>query len=551
MKESFRQSMAWLHTWAGLLIGWLLFMMFLTGTAAVFNDEITAWMRPELGRSVDSMRALDLAQARMEEVAGGAESWTITLPSSRYPATRIAWQQRSDTADTGSRTRREVLDSASGTAVVPRETRGGDLFHRLHYRFEFSQPVQRAWWISGAATMFMLVAMITGVIVHRRIFRDLFTFRPQASRQRSWLDAHLLLGVLLLPFHLAIAYSGLVPIMSTVMPWAIVANYGEGESALGQATNVGGARSAYSRERRTQPPRREAAGEPASIPSLKALAAEAHALFGAPLGSIAVRNPGDRNAIVEIVRRPGGELSNRPQRAYFDGLSGALLPTTDSTGTVTRFSAAMYGLHMARFADPLLRWAYFLAGLASTAMIGAGLMVWAVKRRRRYADRVPMGHRWVERLNVASLVGLPIAIASYFWANRLLPVETVDRAAVEVRVFFVAWMLTLAFVAIRPRERAWLEALSIAALSFGALPLLNAVTTDRHLGVSLAARDWLMAGFDLTMLAIGALFAWTAWLVARTSQRPSVSVHGEASHSHGRTLIQQPVNSRIALPPPE
>lgn len=32
MKEGFRQAMAWLHTWTGLIFGWLLFAIFLTGT---------------------------------------------------------------------------------------------------------------------------------------------------------------------------------------------------------------------------------------------------------------------------------------------------------------------------------------------------------------------------------------------------------------------------------------------------------------------------------------------------------------------------------------
>src|SRR3546814_13473285 len=48
VKDSFRQSMAWLHTWTGLLMGWLLFAMFVTGTAAYFQEEITRWMKPEL-----------------------------------------------------------------------------------------------------------------------------------------------------------------------------------------------------------------------------------------------------------------------------------------------------------------------------------------------------------------------------------------------------------------------------------------------------------------------------------------------------------------------
>ena len=41
MKESFRQSMAWLHTWSGLLVCWILFLVFTAGTASYFRDEIS------------------------------------------------------------------------------------------------------------------------------------------------------------------------------------------------------------------------------------------------------------------------------------------------------------------------------------------------------------------------------------------------------------------------------------------------------------------------------------------------------------------------------
>lgn len=40
--------MAWLHTWSGLVVGWVLFFVFVTGTAGYFNSEITRWMQPEL-----------------------------------------------------------------------------------------------------------------------------------------------------------------------------------------------------------------------------------------------------------------------------------------------------------------------------------------------------------------------------------------------------------------------------------------------------------------------------------------------------------------------
>lgn len=85
----------------------------------------------------------------------------------------------------------------------------------------------RVWgrWIVGIATMFMFVAILSGVITHKKIFTDFFTFRPKKG-QRSWLDAHNATAVLALPFHLVITFSGLVLLMFMLMPWGIQAIYG-------------------------------------------------------------------------------------------------------------------------------------------------------------------------------------------------------------------------------------------------------------------------------------------------------------------------------------
>ena len=47
MGATFRQSMAWLHTWTGLTVGWVLYFIFLTGTVGYLNNEVDRWMRPE------------------------------------------------------------------------------------------------------------------------------------------------------------------------------------------------------------------------------------------------------------------------------------------------------------------------------------------------------------------------------------------------------------------------------------------------------------------------------------------------------------------------
>ncbi|WP_051140838.1 hypothetical protein [Azospirillum brasilense] len=117
------------------------------------------------------------------------------------------------------------------------------------------------------------------------------------------------------------------------------------------------------------------------------------------------------------------------------------------------------------------------------------------------------------------MVGLPIAIAAYFWANRLLPAGLAGRETPEALAFFAAWFLAALHPALRGVQRAWGEQLAAAALLWATLPLMNAVTSNAHLGVTLARGLWGVAGIDLTALATGALFALLAWRRFRTAPR--------------------------------
>ena len=46
MFQNFRQSMAWLHTWFGLVIGFVLIVVFFFGSLSVFDREIDRWAIP-------------------------------------------------------------------------------------------------------------------------------------------------------------------------------------------------------------------------------------------------------------------------------------------------------------------------------------------------------------------------------------------------------------------------------------------------------------------------------------------------------------------------
>ena len=182
-----------------------------------------------------------------------------------------------------------------------------------------------------------------------------------------------------------------------------------------------------------------------------------------------------------------------------------------------RFNSAMLALHEGRFAGPVLRAPYVIAGLIGTAMIGAGLLLWSAKRKAklRTTDRPHFGIATVDVLNVGTIIGLPIGIAAYFWANRLLPVEMPGRAAWEMHVMFITWGAIFLYAVLRPLDRAWVDLCWLAAAVCALPPLLNALTTHHHLGVTLPIGDWVFAGFDLSAFAAGLFFAGIAQLIRR------------------------------------
>jgi uncharacterized iron-regulated membrane protein len=544
MKEGFRQSMNWVHTWSGLLVGWVLFMVFAAGTACYYRDEITFWMKPELHQAglglPPEAEVASNTVAALQQRAPTAQRWFITLPTEREPGVRASWS--APTLAKGAAepplepgvTRRgrlysAMLDPATGKPLAAtRETRGGEFFYRLHFDLHY-MPAIWARWIIGFCAMFMLVAIITGIVTHRRIFADFFTFRPKKG-QRSWLDAHNATAVLALPYHLMITYTGLVTLMLMYMPFGPQVTYkGDQQAFTAEVFPASGPRDP------------KPSGISTPLTPMAPLVAQAQQRWGeGAIARINVHNPGDAVATITLSRK-AQDMSSAQPAMMFNGSTGKLLSEVGGDrGAVITTRSVLYGLHLGRFADPLLRLLFFVSGLAGCVMVATGLLLWAVKERNKYAKvvakggRVGWGSRLVDGLNVGAIAGLMIAIPAFFWANRLLPVGMAARGQAEIDIFFGVWSVAAIAGLAWPTRRMWMIQLGVAAFLFGAIPLLNAATTATHLGVSIPAGLWAVAGFDLSCLALGAAMLLCVWRLGR--RKPA----GRAPRAASASLAREP-----------
>jgi len=212
MEKSFTQRMSWLHTWFGLVLGWLAFALFLTGTLAVFWLEIQHWAEPELhgAKMLSAPATVQYSLDYLQKVAPDSKRWSVYMPDfNRHPMLLLHWLDENDAQQFV-----RLVPDGSGREVKT-VTNGGRFFVDFHWTFNRAMPDLQGrtftwtYMLSGFVGLAFLIGSITGLVIHKKIFRNFFTFRRDAKvPQTRWLDAHNVLGVLAWPFLFMIVLSG-------------------------------------------------------------------------------------------------------------------------------------------------------------------------------------------------------------------------------------------------------------------------------------------------------------------------------------------------------
>ena len=514
MKSTFRQSMAWLHTWAGFTFAWLLFFIFITGSLGYFENEIGRWMKPEIvvvNETIDDIEILNSAQQQLNTLASDADKWYIAYPTTRDPFIKISWLALAN-AELGisKQWHEEYLAPYTGKITPTRDTSGGETLYRLHYNLHYV-PVVVGYLVTSLATLFMLIGLVTGVIIHKKIFIEFFTFRS-GKGLRSWLDIHNIFSVLPLPFHLMITYSGFVLLMGISFSPVIDATYGEGRKLHRQFYDV----------------------SQAEIKQLQTTTLAVKDLsLRAVLADTKVRYKDKSISYLGVIDRGSNyNTEHMGFEVWLDGSEGIEFATLITYRVVNgqvqmeesigkKYSAGkvydvLEHLHEGLFAGTYLRWLYFISGLLGAAMIASGMIIWVKKRQKNSTTFINL----IDKINAAVVIGLPIAIAAYFWSNRLLPLSMTNRAAWELHTLFIVFAVCICFCIVRAPDKAWKNMLWLAAAVYALLPIGNMLTTGHSLLSSARQGDWLMLGFDVSMLVFASCFAVAAVLLTKEHIAP-------------------------------
>lgn len=558
MNWTFRQAMAWMHTWLGLVLGFVLMVVFFFGSLSVFDREIDRWAIPQTRFAPQPMPSFDqMLRPLMDRMEPSPIEYAAKMPVLHDPAkgpmtprealpidefwaytthrdpvllvgADFAVPLPKDPAAHNHIHNRVTVDPRTGQLLKDDQLKvGSAFFYPLHYSLHLNWK-NIGYFVVGLAAFIMLAALVSGVVIHRRLFREFFTFRPRKHLQRSTLDLHNLTGVLALPFHFFFAFTGLVIFAASIyMPL--------GHTVLKPLHD----RHAVLEAARTGLPH-ERAGVAAPLASVDAMVAEARRRWAerdmpGQVGFLKLHHIGDANGYVSIYRAGSDRVALVGEGIHFQASTGRVLYEDPPRAPASAVHQFLSGLHLQHFEHWLLRWLYVAGGLIGCVCIGTGFVFFVEKRKQQHARQGSAGARVVDALAVTTVTGMLLATTGMLLVNRLLPADLSGAADWQMRAFWGIWLLSLvhagwrnAPVARGLRSPAWREqCLALAGVAVAAV-LANGWSTGAHLWVTVPAAQWPVAGVDLSLLATAAL----ALAVRRRLGREPRPVPGTAQARH-------------------
>lgn len=355
MRQETTKVLYSLHAWTGIVTGVLLFVICFSGAIVVFKHEIDTWANP-IARAAPRVAEPVGYDAVLRAVGAHDARFTVDTilrPTAQMPA-YIVFGKSADGA------RLKLAARADTGAVLgPMDSELGQFLRTLHV-FLFFGPR----WIVGFMGVVMLALIVTGVLVHQKVLKDLYTLRWRSSLRLLLSDAHKAIGVWALLFHILIAFTGawlgLAPVFIGAMRQLAAA---EAPAPVVVAS--------------------PAAPRSAAMPSLDALE----------------RRAGEQLPDVSLVRVNLSKWGREDAEAAFSGPAPAMLGayggiryravdqvlidrrTPDQMAFWSRFTGLMEPLHYGDFGGLTLKWLYFILGLSPALLSITGTWLWLDRQR--------------------------------------------------------------------------------------------------------------------------------------------------------------------------
>ncbi|MGD9657351.1 MAG: PepSY-associated TM helix domain-containing protein [Methylocystis sp.] len=517
------------HTWTGITTGMFLFIAFYAGAITVFAEPLARWVSSPAPISLTKLAQSDELIARtLAARPDAAKEFTLHLGETEELWARLTWRKGRD-----DKTPWSADLSADGDLRLAQSHRSSlaGFVDKIHQTAGIPGANEIGEIVMGVVSAVYAVALVSGlIIVLPSLAKDLFALRIGPNLKRMWLDAHNVVGVVSLPFHIVIALTA-----------AVFCLHEQLYDALDHVVYDGGLKTIIAANNPFNAIRKDE--RPAPMLPVNALLDRVKAASPSfvPV-EMRYRNAGSRGASVQIWGYDARYMTRGKGFAVVSPVTGEIANTDYFPGGEGRWTgvvATFFALHFASFGGDVVRFLYFLLGIAGAFLFYSGNLLWIESRRRTERRQGgPVVQKRSTRLMSAATVGVCLgaicAISMTIVAAKWLDGRVADIEHWHNGVYYSVFVASVLWSFFRGAAAASVELLRLAALATAAIPLTTlAAWTFPALGMHGSASVAALA-VDFVSLAAALSF----FLMARAASRrakygPSDSVWAAPHRSVG------------------
>lgn len=511
LKPETAKTLLALHGRFAVSLGLLLYVLIVTGLSSVFAREIADWSsplatieRPRLPAGID--RGLRAAAATVEP-RYLADVSAFSSSGGRIQAFFHTHELRPESGKYEEIGVEFDLDPRSFAILERRQGWSEEIERRnaanglasfitqLHVRLHIPAPYGLL--LTGILGLALMIAVISGVFMHRHLLRDLFKRRGTRGSPLAARDRHTGAASWIVPFAFVLAFTGSYFSFtdSIGLPALARVAFAGDEAHLIEAI-VG------------VPP--EVDARPAELADIDAMVANAASRSSALPNFILIERWGRMDSRVSVFLDPAeGDLTS-PTYVY-GGADGRLIHEKPDFGFVPsaggKLIEMIFALHYGNFAGVWSKivWVALGFGVAFTAL--SGLLLWC--RRRHEA---PAWRRF-ERIVHWVGFGLPLALVATPYG--FFPARAAGLADTHgwMTIAFLFALLVAGSVAATVRDLARVRyvLLGLTGLALSALPLLRGAAGGPGWSEALAGGLDAVIALDVAFVLAGATCLLAAW----------------------------------------
>ena len=435
------KSLVNLHGWSAIFTGLLLYAVVVTGTVAVLAEEILHWSIGEVRHENPLESGID---ATVREFAAKVdkkylEEVSLGHTSEGYLSIFYHTHQKNEKGQLEDYGTRFEIDTSTNQVVEEKTGSGAELFQndnpaalsRFFVSIHTELHLPRPWGmlLTGILGLAMMVAAVSGFLMHRHLFTDMFVLRRNKNKVLEQRDLHTVAGTWGLPFAFILAFTGSffsfagsfgLPVMAMVA-------FGGDEEAL--IRTVMGAPASQSESKK------EVANIDVMIQDVYRRTKQY------PEFAVISHNGKDDSKILFNVNKDEKKLGNIQYE--YAAPSGEFLQQKPSIGTKPSLGSASLDLigplHFGNFSGLLSKFVWVALGFASCYVIITGFGLWMARRRET--------ERWhlFERIVIVFAAGIPMSMLICCLAYYISPMFGLAQSTSVPMSFVISAVVSIAW----------------------------------------------------------------------------------------------------------